>query len=167
MYQPQIESWDSARLVAHSAISVERDGGFAEAYGVLWISARTEVDKEQRLATLEDFEFTRASFPSVPEKTDEWLADLRKHVPTHAKTVELDRLETSLAVARAQTAPAQVAVSNEAPQILFSSTPAILVLLDGAPVARPVPGTTGLTRIINTRALLLRGEDGRFHLGVG
>jgi hypothetical protein len=165
MYQPQLERWDNARIVSRAAISVETPGSTQPVYGVLWTQARTEIDKEQRLVTLEEFEFTRASFPSAPERTDEWLALLRRHVPTHAKTVELDRLEASLAVTKAETSAQQGQLRNDPPRIFFSSRPSILVLVDGAPVLQPVAG--GLQRVINTRALVLENGDGsHFYLGV-
>ena len=43
---------------------------------------------------------------------------------------------------------------EHAPPIIVSTAPAVLVLVDGAPVYRPVPGTP-FTRLINTPALIL------------
>ena len=52
-----------------------------------------------------------------------------------------------------------------APTIIFSASPALLVLIDGDPVYRDVAGTT-LQRIVNTKALILRDEGDAFYLKV-
>jgi len=36
---------------------------------------------------------------------------------------------------------ARVTVKNDAPQIIFATTPTLLVVVDGEPAWRPVPGT--------------------------
>jgi hypothetical protein len=48
-----------------------------------------------------------------------------------------------------------VPVKNDVPQILFATTPTLLVHVDGEPVWRAVPGTQ-IERAINSRALMLR-----------
>src|SRR5213079_367467 len=68
------------------------------------------------------------------------------------------RLETSLAAAgiKLPTVP----VSNTAPQVIVSYSPAILVPIDGPPVYKPVPNHSRAQRVINTRALILKGGFG-------
>src|SRR5262245_46727998 len=68
VYEPQIDSWQGNRLEARTALSVTAAGAPAPSYGVIWITARTEVDKAQGLVTLEDIKVTRASFPGLPQK---------------------------------------------------------------------------------------------------
>ena len=45
-------------------------------------------------------------------------------------------------------------MKNTPPIIYFSTVPAILVLIDGEPVLRPVPGTSA-QRVINTGVMLV------------
>src|SRR6202007_1061629 len=45
-------------------------------------------------------------------------------------------------------------VRNEPPQILFRTSPSMLVLVDGEPALREVKDAPGLQRIINTTALI-------------
>jgi hypothetical protein len=164
LYQPQLESWSDGALVARAAVCVE-DGGADPAFGVVWFGARTEVDKEERIVTLEQIELTRADFPSAPDKGDRVLQVLRGHMPT-SKTLALDRFEASLALVAARKAE-PAGIRNDPPRIFFSSRPALLVLIDGAPVVQRVAGRP-LHRILNTRSFLLESEDGsRFYLGVG
>ena len=43
------------------------------------------------------------------------------------------------------------------PKIIFSTVPAVLVMVEGEPILRDVTGTT-LKRVVNTKALILRDE---------
>ena len=54
-------------------------------------------------------------------------------------------------------------VPNDPPQIVFSPSPAILILIDGDPVYRTVDGTD-LQRIVNTRSLIVRNAAGIYYL---
>src|SRR6266481_2756427 len=101
-------------------------------------------------------------FPSVPKLQGEYLALIRKHVPTVSKTVALDHLEASYAVSEAVKKARTVAVKNDPPRILYSAVPSLLVLVDGPPALRPMPGLT-VERAINSRALILK-DGGVFYL---
>jgi hypothetical protein len=167
MYQPQVESWENDRIRSRVAVSVRTSASALPIYGVVWISARTEVDRENRLVTLDDISVERASFPSRPGRADEFAATIQKNIRTGGVHVALDRLEASLAVTRAESKHPTVHVRNDVPQVLFSTTPAVLVLIDGQPVLRLVSGTD-LLRVINTRALLLFDpKPGHYYLSTG
>ena len=86
---------------------------------------------------------------------------LEKEVQPAIKEIALDRLAAVLEVAAADRLAAAVPVKNDPPKILFSTRPAILVLVDGAPVYQPVKETK-LERVINTRVLLLRQKNEHF-----
>src|SRR5512141_2950848 len=66
VYQPQLDSWDGRRLQARAAVSVRPPGAPDAIFGVLWITARTDVDKENRLVDFQDVELVKVSFPSAP-----------------------------------------------------------------------------------------------------
>jgi hypothetical protein len=154
IYQPQIESWEANRLQARAAVAVQTAASAQPVYGVIGFSARTEVDRENRLVSLQDLQLTRTSFPSDPQRADAYAAVIRPQIVQSMQTVALDRLQASLAVTRAEALQKTVDVKNDPPQILYSTSPALLVLIDGEPVLRPVAGTS-LSRIVNTRALML------------
>ena len=162
VYQPQIEKWDGADFETRSAVAITPVGSKTPLYGVFWMKARADVDKAARIVTLNDVEVTKAKFPSIPELQNEYLTLIRKHVPTVSKTVALDHLEASYAVSEAVKKARTVAVKNDAPRILYSAYPSLLVLVDGPPVLRPVPDSTA-QRVINSRALILK-HGGVFYL---
>lgn len=164
VYQPQLEKWDNDRLEARAAVSVQKKETPQPAFGVIWFSTRTEVDKENRVVHLNDFKIERANFPAAADKGEAYLAALRQSVPQKTRTISLDRLEANLAVTQAESAARKVPLKNEPPKIYYKNQPALLVLVDGKPILRKVDGTN-LLRAINTRNLLLFDEaSGKYYL---
>jgi len=133
-------------------------------YGVIRFTARTEVDKETRLVTLEDLTIAEADFPTAPEGGGVYLAALRQALSAQPLRIALDRLQAEPEVERAEDPGRIVQVKNDAPRIIVSEQPALLVRIDGQPVLRHVAGTD-LLRVTNTRVLLLldRSAD-RYYL---
>ncbi len=163
MYQPQVESWDGYFLNARAAVSVQEAGTTEPVFGIIKISARTFPDKTQRTVVLDDIAINSANFPSAPDRAAAYLEQLRQVIPLQAKTISLDRLEANLAIVEETKKGRSVPLQNSPPQIIVSMQPAILVLIDGQPVWRPVENT-GLQRVLNTRVLLLKDPSGRFYL---
>ena len=159
IYQPQIEKWSGTDFETQSAVAITPPGGSnAPVYGVYWMKARADVDKAARIVTLNDVEVTKAMFPSVPELQNEYLALIRKHVPTVSKTVALDHLEASYAISEAVKRGDTVPVRNDPPRFIYSASPALLVLVDGPPALRQMPGLQ-VERVINSRALILKAAN--------
>lgn len=166
VYQPQVESWNRDRIQSRAAVAVQTKASSVPFYGIVWLSARTDVDRENRLVALNEIRVERAEFPSKPERDEEFANAIRQHMPRGDVYVALDRLEASLAVTRAESKQPSVPVRNDVPQILFSTGPAVLVLVDGQPVLRAMTGT-GLLRVINTRALMLfDAQGGHYYLSI-
>ena len=155
VYQPQLEQWNQVELTARAAVAAQPPGATDPIYGVVWFTAHTDVDKEQRLVALQNIHLASGKFPTAPDRQEAWLQELTNHFPDRCKTVSLDRLAAAYAVVT-NGASAGAAVNNDPPRIIFSSTPAILVLVDGTPTFRAA--TAGLQRLVNTRALVFRDE---------
>jgi len=167
VYQPQIESWKQNKLEQRAVVSIQTKATAEPTFGVIWINSRTEVDKSNHQVTLEDTEITKASFPSAPDKADDYLSSLRKEVPGVIRPMSLDRLQASLAITKAEARGPETKLKNEPPQIIYSQHPGILVLIDGKPVLRDA-GAGGLLRVINTRALIvLDQKSGNYYFYLG
>ena len=157
IYQPQVERWQNDVLEARAAVSVERPGSQAPTLGVVWFKAHTAVDKENDVVALDTIEVSKTSFPSDAANADAYAAAMRRQIGSGLRTVSLSRLQSSLAATEAETGTKAVAVRNDPPKIIVSETPALLVLIDGKPQLRQLPGSK-LLRVINTPALILFDE---------
>jgi hypothetical protein len=163
VYQPQIEEWDGTRLHARAAVAVESAASPQQHFGVVWFSARAEVDKASRLVELADFRIDKVTFPSEPGQAADFQKVLEQRLPRDASRISLDRVQAALAITEAQKGAATPqAVKNDPPRIILSTTPALLVLVDGKPVLRPVDGSS-LQRVVNSWALILVDSKGGKH----
>ena len=155
VYQPQVNKWDGNRIDFRSALAIKPTGAKEETFGVIFANARTQVDKVARTVVFENLQITKTDFPTLPNHGAAYTAELAKEFATQIRTISLDRLEASLAVAGVK--PPAVEVQNNPPQVIVSYSPALLVPIDGAPVLQPVPNHSRAKRVINTRALILQG----------
>jgi hypothetical protein len=128
------------------------------------LTARTDVDKESRIVSLEDLKVSSVSFPAAKSQEPELERAIRDGLPNWPRTITLDRLLAELAMTQAEIDNQSVAVKNDPPKILYSSTPAVLILIDGEPVLRAMPGTP-YQHVINTPATLIYDTSGsRYYL---
>jgi hypothetical protein len=164
IFQPQYDRWDQGRLDGRSAVAVESQASPEPRYGVIWFTARTQVDKETGMVTLEDLTVSKADFPTVPDGGAGYVAALQRSLADAPLTIALDRLQAELEVEQAESPGGVVVVRNDPPRIIVSEAPALLVRIDGQPALRPVAGTS-LLRVINTRVLLLLDRSaGRYYV---
>ena len=155
VYQPQVNTWDGNRIDFRSALAIKPLGAKEEAFGVIFANARTQVDKVARTVVFEDMKITKTDFPTLPNRGAAYTAELQTEFAKTIRTISLDRLTASLALAGVK--PPVAEVQNNPPQVIVSNSPAILVPIDGAPVLKPVPGHDRAKRVVNTRALILQG----------
>jgi hypothetical protein len=150
VYQPQLRSWQNYRtLVADSAISITLAGQQKPILGVVSWKADTIANVSTRTVFVRNIEVLSSRFPSLPPD-QEAMMEQRMHAvyPTVTLTISLDRMIASLQ--KINTPPVQsIAVSPEVPKILVSTTPAIVLLVNGKPVLAPVQGTE-LQYVVNT-----------------
>src|SRR5262245_27454609 len=67
VYQPQVESWKSRDLSGRAAVSVKDAISPEEQFGVIWFTAKTNVNRAENLVTLDDITLTKANFPATPD----------------------------------------------------------------------------------------------------
>lgn len=152
VYQPQLDRWTGNQLEAYAAVAIQMEGSNDKAYGAIWFTARTEVDKVNRLVTLYAFKLTKRSFPSLTNNGSQYEPAFEANMPS-LRTIPLDLLETSVATTSAAGEQKTYQLKNEPPNIIFSSRPAVLALIDGQPALRPAGDN--LQKVINTRALII------------
>src|ERR1051325_11013443 len=155
VYQPQIEEWTGNSFAARAAMAITQSSSKQPLYGVLWFTARAEIDKVNRLVTLSDFRVKKISIPLAPDKAAAIEVALQARVAKQGEVIALDRLLMDMAINDAATNNATYEVKNDPPRVFFSTRPAILMLIDGTPVFRQIKDTR-LERVINTRGLVVR-----------
>lgn len=155
IYQPQIEKWEGGKLAARAAVAVTPAGSTKQSFGTIEFTARTEIDKDNHIVTFEDVAITTASFPVDKAAEPEYLAMIRQGAGEVVKVVPLEQFEANVAASKALQASPPAEVKNDPPNIIFSTKPAILILIDGDPALRQVTGANRAMRIVNTRSLIL------------
>jgi hypothetical protein len=135
IYQPQIESWTGNQMQWRVAVALRPTGAKAETFGVLWGSARTEVDRSTRTVALEDISVSQIKFPTLPDNGAAYLAGLRQALHGALATIALDSVEASLAASQT-IKPNGHAVRNEPPTVIVAYGPALLVPIEGKPVVK-------------------------------
>jgi hypothetical protein len=139
IYQPQAASWDQQRsLVAYSAVAHSAPGIETPDLGSVKLETDTSVSLEERLVLFGTVELTEVHFPTLSrQQTGEITTFLRDTIPEKDRVIALDRLMA--AVETSAIIPKDVeGINAEPPPIFFSSTPAILVNLDGEPIWSPI-----------------------------
>ena len=154
VYQPQINSWIGNQLDFRAALALKPEGAKEETFGVVFASARTQVDKIARTVVYENMKISKLDFPTLPDHGAAYSTELQSDFVKTIGSISLDRMEAALAAAGIKAPP--VEVNNTPPQVIVSYTPAILVPIDGAPVLKPTSDTR-FQRVVNTRALILQG----------
>jgi len=164
IYPPQVDKWNENLIDLYCAVELKTGKNSAAKYGVVWFQARTEVDKVNRLVTLDQAKVARVKFSVASDKEATLTALLEKKLPATAKTISLDRLEAALEPASELVKG--VEVNNDPPKVIIARKPSLQVLIDGAPQMVDVPGTK-LQKVINTRSIILYENDKkRFYLRV-
>ena len=167
IYQPQVDQWKKDHLQGRAAVTVTREGSSAPQYGIVSLTARTDVDKESRMVRLEDVKVTSVTFPAAKSEESELERAIRDTLPQWPRTVALDRLLADLAMTQAEGETESVTVKNDPPKIFYSTTPAVLIVVDGQPVLRSVQGTP-FQHVINTPAALFYDTSAsRYYLDGG
>jgi hypothetical protein len=169
IYQPQVDSWKKDQLQARAAVTATRPPSTVEAFGIVTLTARTEVEKDLRIVMLHDLKVTSANFPGAKPAEGNLEQAVRESVSTWARTVSLDRLLADLAITGAEMEPQATApLKSDPPRIIFSQVSSVLVIVDGEPALKAVEGSTRYQRVINTPALLVYDTSAsRYYLDGG
>jgi hypothetical protein len=139
VFLPQVASWDQQkRVVAYSAVEFLAKGAEKPDLGAIKLESDTSVSLEERLVRFGTIDLTESHFPKLSrQQTGEVTTFIRDSIPEKDRVLALDRMlaavETSAIIPKAVDG-----VKAEPPPIFFSTTPAILVNLDGEPIWSPI-----------------------------
>lgn len=168
MYQPQPEAMSGNTLTARAAVSLLRPGASAPTFGTAKFTARVTTDRDTRMSTLRDVTVNDVVLPgSTAAEQQDFARKISGRLSTIEVTFPLDQLMTSLDTARHQQIESEQ-IQTAPPHILFSTTPATLISVNGTPRLQPVAGDAGVSRVINTPFILLLDDaTHRYYLKAG
>jgi hypothetical protein len=162
VHQPQVEDWkDFKVLVAMSAVEIQTQKGAKKVLAAMHFKAETDTDVSARLVNMGRLDIQSFRVPGESEeKTKELQALVEKLLPQKTDAIALDRILAYLDPSRVKVR--ETKVSTEPPPIMVSTTPAILVMIDGPPIIAPIQGTK-LSYVVNTNWDLIK-EDKEYYL---
>jgi hypothetical protein len=159
MYQPEPEKLEKNMLRVRAAVGIERPDT-ETVFGVIWIDARLETDREERIAVISDIDVTDVRFPEQTEHQVETLSSLlESEIPKWDLSIEMDDLIATLELAETKAETTQQ-ISIDPPVILFYSEPAVLITIDGDPRLTDSEEET-VRRVANTPYTILYDEQAR------
>ena len=96
-----------------AALAIKPTGAKDETFGVVFATARTQVDKVARTVVFENLKITKTDFPTLPNHGAAYTRRAAEGIrEASVRTISLDRLEASLALAGVK--PPTVAVQQHA-----------------------------------------------------
>src|SRR5262249_19850249 len=136
VYQPQVDSWENNMLNFRAVVSITPNGAKQEILGVIWSTARTQVNRVSRIVVLEDIKLTNTTFPPLPDTGGVYRRALRRQSVPSKKTIPRAGRQASW-VETENVHPPAVVVNNAPPQIIIAYAPSILVSISGNSIVRP------------------------------
>ena len=165
VYPPNFQSWNGHLLSGTCAFSVARTGGQSQEFGTLAFTAKTEVNKLNRIVAVNELEVTGVSLPTDPAAQDRLSREIEEQGKGKTLHVALDRLEAAVPSMNAAPSVAVAPLLNNPPALSIVSTPTVLVPIQGQPTFAGIPGT-GLQRVLNTPMLLAQDAAGNWWLKI-
>lgn len=166
IHSPQIDAWPEFETIeARLAVEVIPEGDSDAVVGVAEFTADTDPNLELRVVAIENTAITSTSFPGVSDaKAAELDAIVRDTVQPQTQYVPLDVMLTF--IAPDVLVEPEAGLSYDPPPIFYSSTPAILVNLDGEPILAQIPDTR-IEYAVNTNWDLFRYRENDWYLRHG
>ncbi len=148
-YQPQVDTWDNyKKMTGRFAFSLTPTGE-QEVLGVASFKSDTKTDKDARTTYLHKIDYTDVRFSSLDSKSTDAMKKLYLDLaPKNSETFSIDRIMADLnnnGQVKAQT----VQTKNDPPKIFYSTSPAVLLIVDGDPVLSPID-KTDIQFVVNT-----------------
>ncbi|MEI6888269.1 MAG: hypothetical protein ACOYM0_14255 [Bacteroidales bacterium] len=160
VYQPQPDSLIGISLYGRAAVSYTRNGQ-QPVFGAIWFMTSIEVDRTSRDVSLNSVNILNVRFPNQTDsgKIQKFKNTLETEIPKWNLNLTIDELNASLKDGKALNRQAS-GLNNDPPEIIFTKTPSVLVLFDGVPNFKPVPGSK-ITQAVNTPFFVVQDPGDR------
>ncbi|MFT3950162.1 MAG: hypothetical protein QM763_24565 [Agriterribacter sp.] len=162
IYQWQPEAYTNGNLQANAAISVLNKGGDDPVFGMIWFNADADTRGQQL-----DVQSVNVSEVKLPNETDQHKLDQLRDDIANAMSrwnmsIPLSEINSALKLNQEETRLSSN-INNNPPKILYTSTPSLLVVIDGAPKLQ-MNSKWNVQTVVNTPFIIVKNNDGRFYL---
>ncbi|MEN8230503.1 MAG: hypothetical protein ABFS38_20245, partial [Bacteroidota bacterium] len=155
IYQPQTESLSANRLESRAAVSVTNKEHASPVFGAMWFDCNISTDRDERIVRLLDLKVTAAKFPDAEEEDIEKLSSfLEKQIPGWEMEMSLDQLLADLDMSETAVGLSEN-LNNAPPEIIFTTSPSVLILVDGDPIFEEID-KTNYERVVNTPFFIVK-----------
>lgn len=165
IYQPQPDSFSNNTLIYRSAFSLLEKGKPDPQFGTFQAIATVETDRDERVVSLLTVKVPELKLPGNADASvvSGLKATLETGIPRLNISIPLDGLLSSLDV---NTGAKQLSqgLNNNAPRIVFTEKPSILVIIDGDPKVQ-LNKELGMNVVVNTPYTILKHENSWYLYG--
>ncbi len=149
IYTPQVESLTANTLESRAAVSVTNEEYPSPVFGAMWFNCQIQTDRDDRTVVLLNMKVSAAKFPDIDEADVLKLSEfLESEVPNWEMELSLDELLAELEMEEVNAELAEN-LNNTPPEIIFATTPTMLIMVDGDPHFEQIE-KTNYERVINT-----------------
>ncbi len=136
IYAPENSSYVDLRLDTNTAFSVKKGLEGTPVFGMMWTTSLLNVDRTSRIASLVSIKVNEVRFPDdvSEENRNQFKGLIEREVPKWDIQISLDDLLESIE----EVSTYDASLNTSPPKILFSSVPAVLISIDGAPQFKQV-----------------------------
>ncbi len=155
IYTPQVESLTANTLESRAAVSVTNEEYSSPVFGAMWFNCSIETDRDDRTVELLNMKVSAAKFPDIDESNVLKLSEfLESEVPKWEMKLSLDQLLADLEIEEVNAELAEN-LNNTPPEIIFATTPTMLIMVDGDPRFEEIE-KTHYERVINTPYFIVK-----------
>lgn len=163
IYQPQPETLSNGKLTGRAAVSVRETPSSEPVFGAFWYETVLLTDRDTRMATMESIKVTDVKFPDVgdADKLQRFKSFLEQEIPKWNLEISIDDILATLEQEQTGTIDD---LKNDPPQIIYTSVPSTLVIMDGEPKLQK-DDNLKMQRVMNTPFLIIQSaEDKKYYL---
>ncbi len=167
IYQPEIESLVDDKMESRSAVSVTTKDNPNPVFGAMWFDCRISTDRDERIVTLLDLKVVATNFSDLEEaKVEKIKSFIEKEVPKWEMEMSLDEILAGMELDGSQASEDEM-LNNEAPEIIFKSSPTALIYIDGNPIFKKIE-ESDYEYVVNTPFFIVKDtKSGLFFLRGG
>jgi len=138
IFQPEIESFSDNKMECRSAVSIKMNDRSSPIFGAIWYECRLATDRDNRTITLLDLTVVADKFPDIEDTEVEKINSyVEQEVPQWEMVMSLDEVLAGLGFNELISSSSED-LNNKAPEIIFVTSPAALILIDGEPVWKQI-----------------------------